>query len=80
MNYQIRKLEKGNGKSIWIEVITGYDIDLDGTVYSSAADQNLVESMQLWCKQTNCGMRMSYDQFKFKNEKELFTFLLKWDQ
>ena len=80
MSYQIHRLNKGNGKSNWIQVVTDSDIDGEGAVYSTAADQDLVENMQRWCKETNCGVRMSYDQFAFKNEKELFTFLLKWDK
>ena len=31
-----------------------------------------------WCAEHGCGKRMSYDMFKFRTEKELQFFMLKW--
>jgi len=31
-----------------------------------------------WCYENHCGRRTSYDMFKFRNEKDITAFLLKW--
>ena len=31
-----------------------------------------------WCYENHCGHRTSYDTFKFRNEKDMTAFLLKW--
>ena len=31
-----------------------------------------------WCYENRCGRRTSYDTFKFRNEKDMTAFLLKW--
>jgi hypothetical protein len=31
-----------------------------------------------WCLTNNCGRRMSFDTFQFRDEKEISMFLLKW--
>jgi len=31
-----------------------------------------------WSKTCNCGVRTSFDMWKFKSEKELAWFLLRW--
>ena len=31
-----------------------------------------------WCFEHNCGKRVSYDMFQFKNEQEIIMFLLRW--
>lgn len=78
MSHAIVKLDKGNGKSHWVQVVVDPDIDFQGAGWSTAADTNLVEDMQAWCTEHGCGTRMSYDQFRFITEQELSMFLLKW--
>jgi hypothetical protein len=34
--------------------------------------------IQLWCEQNQCGRRVSFDTFQFRNKKDLAFFLLKW--
>ena len=34
--------------------------------------------VQEWCNENNCGKRVSFDQFQFRNKKEMTMFLLKW--
>jgi len=34
--------------------------------------------IQAWCEETGCGRRTSFDMFKFRNEKDMAAFLLKW--
>ena len=37
-----------------------------------------LDPVQDWCVANQCGVRMSFDTFRFVNEKELAIFLLKW--
>ena len=37
-----------------------------------------MEEVQTWCKQTECGRRMSFDTFRFKRKEEITMFLLRW--
>ena len=34
--------------------------------------------IQKWCEENNCGVRTSFDTFKFKNKKQITLFLLRW--
>jgi hypothetical protein len=34
--------------------------------------------VQDWCEKSKCGVRMSFDMFKFKDQKEITAFLLVW--
>jgi hypothetical protein len=34
--------------------------------------------VQAWCIAHSCGVRTSFDTFKFKNQKEISMFLLRW--
>lgn len=40
-------------------------------------EKELVE-IQQWCEQNHCGRRTSFDMFKFRNQKEMTVFLLRW--
>lgn len=37
-----------------------------------------MDPIQAWCEQNECGIRISFEEFKFRNQKELSLFLLKW--
>lgn len=37
-----------------------------------------LDPIQKWCEDHNCGVRTSFDTFRFKNQKEKTMFLLKW--
>jgi hypothetical protein len=34
--------------------------------------------IQRWCEQHQCGVRTSFDTFKFRNKKDMMAFLLRW--
>lgn len=34
--------------------------------------------IQRWCEQHQCGVRTSFDTFKFHNKKDMTAFLLRW--
>lgn len=37
-----------------------------------------MDPIQEWCEKHNCGYRTSFDTFRFKNEKEISMFLMRW--
>jgi hypothetical protein len=37
-----------------------------------------MDPIQEWCTECKCGIRTSFDTFKFKNSKQITMFLLKW--
>ena len=37
-----------------------------------------MDVIQAWCTENDCGRRMSYDEFRFRNEQEIIQFLLVW--
>ena len=37
-----------------------------------------IDPIHQWCQEHNCGVRTSFDMFRFKNKKEMTMFLLRW--
>ena len=37
-----------------------------------------MDPIQQWCQESNCGKRISFDMFQFKNDKQITMFLLRW--
>jgi hypothetical protein len=37
-----------------------------------------MDPIQIWCELHGCGCRTSFDTFKFKNNKQVVMFMLKW--
>ncbi len=37
-----------------------------------------IDPIQKWCKEHQCGVRTSFDTFRFRNQKEKMMFLLRW--
>jgi len=46
--------------------------------FSVGLNESDIDPIQKWCQENNCGIRTSFDTFKFKNKKEITLFLLKW--
>lgn len=42
------------------------------------ARESDLDPVQKWCVEHNCGVRTSFDHFKFRNKKEMTMFLLRW--
>lgn len=49
-----------------------------GAVTMSGMTENHLVSVQQWCDENDCGERISYDMFRFRNRAEMTSFLLKW--
>lgn len=39
---------------------------------------NDMRLIQEWCLENKCGRRVGFDTFKFKSEREMTMFLLRW--
>ncbi len=37
-----------------------------------------IDPIQKWCEEHQCGVRTSFDTFRFRNQKEKMMFLLRW--
>jgi hypothetical protein len=37
-----------------------------------------MDPIQQWCKDSNCGKRISFDMFQFNSDKQITMFLLRW--
>ena len=51
--------------------------DHDAVTPTGLREEHLIP-VQDWCVEHNCGVRTSFDMFKFRNKKEVTAFLLKW--
>jgi hypothetical protein len=40
--------------------------------------ESQAQDIQDWCEQNQCGTRMSYDMWRFRNKQQLTLFLLRW--
>ena len=49
-----------------------------GAVTPTGLRSEHMDPIQDWCVQNKCGVRTSFDTFKFRNEKEVSMFLLRW--
>ena len=49
-----------------------------GAVTPTGLRDEHLDPVAAWCRENNCGVRTSFDQFRFRNEKEIAVFLLRW--
>ena len=49
-----------------------------GAVTATGLRDTDMDPVQDWCVANRCGVRTSFDTFKFRNEQELSMFLLRW--
>jgi hypothetical protein len=52
------------------------DIELRGLFIG--LNENDMNPVQVWAAECNCGTRMSFDVWKFANEKQITMFLIRW--
>jgi hypothetical protein len=75
--FQITRI-KLNSSRVWVELNEGFDSSPFQDPLSTVPSEQQLNEVQKWCEDTQCGTRMSFDQFVFQTEKELSLFLLKW--
>jgi hypothetical protein len=49
-----------------------------GAVTTTGLRDTDMDPVQDWCVANKCGRRTAFDTFKFRDERELAFFLLKW--
>jgi hypothetical protein len=49
-----------------------------GAITATGLREEHIEPVATWCRETHCGVRTSFDQFRFRNEQEIAMFLLRW--
>ena len=67
--------ERDTAYSLIVVARIAYD---HGAVTPTGLRDTHLDPVQDWCVQNKCGRRTSFDTFKFRNEKELAMFLLRW--
>ena len=76
---EISEMEK---KIVWITAEDRHTLAArlpwpDRTVLIGIGEHDM-DPVQAWCEEHNCGVRVSFDQFRFRNRKEITMFLLRW--
>lgn len=49
-----------------------------GAVTLTGIKEEHLIPVQKWCEENNCGTRLAFDTFRFRNQQEMTVFLLKW--
>ena len=58
--------------------VTFYVPDTSRANYYNQSIEDVIDEMVAWCKDSDCGRRIAYDMFAFRNRPELSMFLLRW--
>ena len=53
-------------------------LDRPGRSLLIGIGEDEMDPVQAWCEENNCGVRVSFDQFRFRNKQEITMFLLRW--
>lgn len=69
---------KPDSQRIWVEVYLWGENVFHREPFTTLPTESQLADMQIWCHEHACGRRMSFQQFVFKNEKELNMFMLRW--
>lgn len=75
MNTIIGVIDENEESRRWREI---RPLTLEKPIFFTFQEKEL-EEISEWCRQTGCGRRTAYNQFKFKNRKQLNWFLLRWN-
>ena len=49
-----------------------------GAITPTGLREEDLDPVQEWCQKSKCGVRISFDMFRFKDRKEITAFLLAW--
>jgi hypothetical protein len=75
--YQYEVLDRTPG--VWIRLTSIPALQKDFWIgYSESLTDDEADAIMTWTMQNKCGVRMSFDMWKFRNEAELTAFVLKW--
>jgi hypothetical protein len=60
--------------------LQAYTDDVAPRGYERGLNESDMDPVQEWSIECNCGVRMSFNVWKFKNEKQITMFLIKWSE
>ena len=60
--------------------LQAYVDDIQPRGFERGLREDDMDPVQAWSVECNCGTRMSFNVWKFKNEKQITLFLLRWSQ
>ena len=58
--------------------LQAYVDDIQPRGFERGLREDDMDPVQAWSVECNCGTRMSFNVWKFKNEKQITMFLMKW--
>lgn len=58
--------------------LQAYTDDIQPKGFEVGLRETDMDPIQAWCGETHCGRRISFNEFQFKNEKQITMFLLRW--
>jgi len=70
-----------NRKILWVKEenrVYRATLDVMPQGFEQGLSEDDLDPIQIWCELHRCGRRTSFNTFKFKNEKEVMMFMLKW--
>ena len=53
-------------------------IGISNKTHFDLLQESDIDPIQEWCQEHNCGIRTSFDTFKFRNKKQITMFMLRW--
>jgi hypothetical protein len=75
---QITRIQRPRSRRIWVEISIAFETVPFRDPLQALPNAEHFTAIQDWCDQHACGIRMSYNQFSFRSEKELNMFVLRW--
>lgn len=58
--------------------LQAYTDDVAPRGFERGLNETDMDPIQAWSTECNCGIRMSFNIWKFKNEKQITMFLIRW--
>jgi hypothetical protein len=58
--------------------LQAYTDDVQPRSFERGLNESDMDPIQAWSAECNCGKRMSFNVWQFKNEKHITMFLMKW--
>ena len=60
--------------------LQAYTDDVAPRGFERGLNESDMDPIQVWTDECNCGTRMSFNVWKFKNEKQITMFLIRWSE
>jgi hypothetical protein len=58
--------------------LQAYTDDVGPRGFERGLNESDMDPVQVWTTECNCGTRMSFNVWQFKNEKQITMFLIRW--